>query len=122
MRPKVIVADEAISRLDPDVGAVIMYTLLDFKDRLGISTVFITHDLSAAYDPGGEITVKQHGRTVETGTSVGVLKHPSPSYTRHRLKSIPSPDPDQRWEDRSAPVEELEQAFVEAEEPSAIPR
>lgn len=121
-KPKVTVADEAISRLEVTVLAVFMYILLDFKERFGISTVFITHDLSAANDLGGEIMVMQRGRTVETRTSVGVMKHPSLPYTRHLLESIPSPDPDQRWADRSGPVEEPEQAIAAAGEPSAIPR
>ncbi len=122
LKPKVIVADEAISMLDVAVRAVIMNILLDFKERLGISTVFITHDLSAAYYLGGEIMVMQRGRTVETGTSVGVMEHPRHPYTRLLLESIPSPDPDERWEARSAPVEELEQAIAEAEEPAPVPR
>ncbi len=122
LKPKVIVADEAVSMLDVAVRAVIMNILLDFKERLGISTVFITHDLSAAYYLGGEIMVMQRGRTVETGTSVGVMENPRHPYTRLLLESIPSPDPDKRWEDRSAPVEELEQAIVEAGGAEALPR
>jgi peptide/nickel transport system ATP-binding protein len=122
LKPKVIVADEAISMLDVAVRAVIMNILLDFKERLGISTVFITHDLSAAYYLGGDIMVMQRGRTVETGTSVGVMENPRHPYTRLLLESIPSPDPDKRWEDRSAPVEELEQAIVKAGGVEAIPR
>lgn len=114
LKPKVIVADEAISMLDVAVRAVIMNILTDFKDSLGISTVFITHDLSAAYYLGGDIMVMQRGRVVETGSSVGVMDNPQHPYTRLLIESIPSPDPDERWEDRSAPVEELEQAIVQA--------
>lgn len=112
LKPKVIVADEAISMLDVAVRAVIMNIILDFKERLGISTVFITHDLSAAYYLGGDIMVMQRGRTVETGSSVDVMNHPREAYTRLLLESIPSPDPDERWEDRSRPVEELEQVIA----------
>jgi peptide/nickel transport system ATP-binding protein len=112
LKPKVIVADEAISMLDVAVRAVIMNIILDFKERLGISTVFITHDLSAAYYLGGDIMVMQRGRTVETGSAVEVMNHPREAYTRLLLESIPSPDPDERWADRSRPVEELEQAII----------
>ncbi|MGI8484117.1 MAG: dipeptide/oligopeptide/nickel ABC transporter ATP-binding protein, partial [Thermomicrobiales bacterium] len=62
LKPKVIVADEAISMLDVAVRAVIMNILMDFKENLGISTIFITHDLSAAYYLGGDIMVMQRGR------------------------------------------------------------
>ncbi len=85
---------------------------LDFKDRLGISTVFITHDLSAAYYLGGDIMVMQNGRVVETGSAVEVMNHPTEAYTKLLLESIPSPDPDERWIDRAVPVEELERAMA----------
>lgn len=114
LRPKVIVADEAISMLDVAVRAVIMNIILDFKERLGISTVFITHHLSAAHYLGGDIMVMQRGNVVETGSAVGVMERPDHPYTRLLLESIPSPDPDQRWDTRSAPVAELE-AAAEAE-------
>ena len=110
LKPKVIVADEAISMLDVAVRAVIMNILLDFKERLGISTVFITHDLSAAHYLGGDIMVMQRGEVVETGSAVDVMERPEHPYTRLLLESIPSPDPDQRWEARSAPVADLETA------------
>lgn len=97
VKPKVIVADEAISMLDVAVRAVIMNILMDFRENLGISTVFITHDLSAAYYLGGDIMVMQRGKVVETGSSVDVMNDPQDEYTRLLLASIPSPDPDQRW-------------------------
>ena len=97
VKPKVIVADEAISMLDVAVRAVIMNILMDFRENLGISTVFITHDLSAAYYLGGDIMVMQRGKVVETGTSVGVMNNPQNDYTKLLLSSIPSPDPDERW-------------------------
>ncbi len=104
LKPKVIVADEAISMLDVAVRAVIMNILLDFRERLGISTVFITHDLSAAHYLGGDIMVMKRGDVVERGTVEQVLKAPQHAYTRLLLESIPSPDPDSRW---TTTVEEL---------------
>jgi peptide/nickel transport system ATP-binding protein len=98
LRPKVIVADEAISMLDVAVRAVIMNILMDFREQHGISTIFITHDLSAAYYLGGDIMVMQRGRAVEIGTSTGVMDAPRHPYTRLLLESIPSPDPDERWD------------------------
>jgi peptide/nickel transport system ATP-binding protein len=104
VKPKVIVADEAISMLDVAVRAVIMNILMDFRENLGISTVFITHDLSAAYYLGGDIMVMQKGMVVETGTSVDVMDNPKHDYTKLLLSSIPSPDPDQRWTARDIPL------------------
>lgn len=97
LKPKVLVADEAISMLDVAVRAVIMNILLDFQEKLGISTVFITHDLSSAHYLGGDIMVMRRGAVVETGAVADALDHPSHAYTKLLLESIPSPDPDDRW-------------------------
>src|SRR5690606_9472596 len=81
IQPKVIVADEAISMLDVAVRAVIMNILLDFREQRGISTIFITHDLSAAHYLGGDIMVMKRGVVVETGTVDDVLQDPQHAYT-----------------------------------------
>ncbi len=106
LKPRVIVADEAISMLDVAVRAVIMNILLDFRERLDISTIFITHDLSAAYYLGGDIMVMQQGRAVELGASTDVMSEPRHPYTRLLVDSIPSPDPDLRWEGSVIPASE----------------
>lgn len=110
LKPKVIVADEAISMLDVAVRATIMNILLDFRDQLGISTIFITHDLSSAHYLGGDIMVMRRGVVVETGTVDEVLKHPRHDYTKLLLESIPSPDPDARWDATSDDLAKLEEA------------
>ncbi|MBA2277564.1 MAG: ABC transporter ATP-binding protein [Chloroflexia bacterium] len=110
LKPKVIVADEAISMLDVAVRAVIMNILIDFKDNLGISTVFITHDLSAAYYLGGDIMVMHRGRVVETGDSMTVMQAPKHPYTRLLLQSIPSPDPDERWANATIAASEQDES------------
>lgn len=108
MKPRVIVADEAISMLDVAVRAVIMNILLDFREQQGISTVFITHDLSAAWYLGGDIMVMRKGQVVETGDVEQVLRHPEHPYTQLLLDSIPSPDPDQRWTADTSEIARLE--------------
>ena len=97
LRPKVIIADEPISMLDVAVRAVFMNILLDFKERYGMSTLFITHDLSTAYYLGGDIMVMARGRVVEEGPAETVMARPAHPYTQLLLQSIPSPDPDRRW-------------------------
>lgn len=115
MKPRVIVADEAISMLDVAVRAVIMNILLDFQEELGISTIFITHDLSAAWYLGGDIMVMRKGQVVETGQVNDVLRHPEHPYTQLLLDSIPSPDPDQRWDADTAEIARLEEEAGVAE-------
>lgn len=96
LRPKVIIADEPISMLDVAVRAIFMNILLDFKEKYGMSTLFITHDLSSAYYLGGDIMVMARGRVVEEGPAETVMKQPAHPYTQLLLRSIPSPDPDDR--------------------------
>ena len=115
MKPKVIVADEAVSMLDVAVRAVIMNILMDFRDEKGMSTVFITHDLSAAHYLGGDIMVMRKGQVVETGRVDDVLTAPKHAYTQLLLDSIPSPDPDQRWTTDTEAIAELERAAGVAE-------
>jgi peptide/nickel transport system ATP-binding protein len=115
MKPKVIVADEAISMLDVAVRAVIMNILLDFKEQKGMSTIFITHDLSAAHYLGGDIMVMRRGQVVETGTVDNVLQSPQHPYTQLLIDSIPSPDPDERWESDISEIAALEQKAGVAE-------
>lgn len=103
LRPKVIVADEPVSMLDAAVRVLFLNILQDFKDNHGISTLFITHDLSTAYYLGGDILVMLRGRVVERGPVGQVLSQPAHPYTRLLLQSIPRPDPDQRWTDRLPP-------------------
>ncbi len=97
LRPKVIIADEPISMLDVAVRATLMNIFLDFKDQHGMSTIFITHDLSAAYYLGGDIMVMSRGRVVEEGPVDAVMANPVHPYTQLLLQSIPSPDPDVTW-------------------------
>lgn len=110
MRPKVIIADEAISMLDVAIRAIVMNILLDFRDNDGMSTVFITHDLSAAHYLGGDMMVMRRGEVVETGDVDDVLQNPQHAYTQLLLESLPNPDPDKRWTSTSEELTELEQA------------
>lgn len=110
MRPKVIIADEAISMLDVAIRAIVMNILLDFRDNEGISTVFITHDLSAAHYLGGNMMVMRRGEVVERGDVDDVLKNPQHAYTQLLLESLPNPDPDKRWATDLEDLARLEQA------------
>jgi peptide/nickel transport system ATP-binding protein len=117
LRPKVIIADEPISMLDAAVRTLFMNILLDFKEQYGVSTLFITHDLSTAYYLGGDILVMEHGRVIEAGPVDSVMTEPAHPYTRLLLQSVPSPDPSQRW--TNAPPAAAEQASDKL--PGAVP-
>ncbi len=109
MRPRLIVADEPVSMIDAGMRASFLNILLDFRDRHGISTLFITHDLSTAMYLGGEIIVLYQGRIMEQGATEAVMKTPLHPYAQLLISSIPTPDPRQRWEEdlSAAPLAEI---------------
>lgn len=100
LKPAFIIADEPVSMLDTQVRMSFLDILLDFKRDYGMSTLFITHDLSTVYYLGGDVMVLNRGKVVESGPVASVMHDPAHSYTRLLLDSVPRPDPDQRWTDR----------------------
>jgi oligopeptide/dipeptide ABC transporter ATP-binding protein len=100
LRPAFIIADEPISMLDAAVRVLFLNVLLDFKEQYGMTTLFITHDLSTAHYLGGEIMVISQGRVVERGPVSTVMDHPAHPYTQQLISSVPVPDPDRRWTER----------------------
>jgi peptide/nickel transport system ATP-binding protein len=107
VRPAFIIADEPVSMLDAQVRKLFLNILLDFQRDHGMTTLFITHDLSTVYYLGGDVMVITKGVIVERGPVSTVMHEPSHPYTRLLLDSIPQPDPDLRWTDRIK-VDELE--------------
>lgn len=97
MKPRLIIADEPISMIDAALRALFLNILLDFRSQLGISCIFITHNLATAYYLGGEIMVMCRGRVIENGSMDDVIKHPSHPYTQLLIDSVPSQNPRNRW-------------------------
>jgi peptide/nickel transport system ATP-binding protein len=102
LRPKIIVADEPVSMIDVAVRTLFLNILIDFRDKYGISCLFITHNLSTAHYLGGQIMVLCFGRVVESGNIDAVIKNPSHPYTQQLLSSVPSNDPENRWTSKMA--------------------
>ena len=100
LRPAFVIADEPVSMLDAQIRKTFLDILLNFRRDHGMTTLFITHDLSTVYYLGGEVMVINKGTIVERGTVDQVMHEPSHPYTRLLLDSIPQPDPDQRWTNR----------------------
>ncbi|MGI8915945.1 MAG: ABC transporter ATP-binding protein [Chloroflexota bacterium] len=112
-RPSFIFADEPVSMLDAAVRVLCLNVLLDFKQKYGMTTLFITHDLSTAYYVGGEALVISKGQIVERGAVDDVLVHPTHPHTQMLLSSLPAPDPDARWHDKLNDTEIAQRAAAE---------
>ena len=91
--PSVLVADEPISMLDMSVRAKILQLMLDLKDELGLTYVYITHDLASAKYFCDRIAIMYLGRIVEIGPTEEIFANPRHPYTKALLRAIPDPDP-----------------------------
>ena len=89
LRPEVLVADEAVSALDVSVQAQVLQLLAGLRQRLGLSIVFITHDLRVAAQICDLVAVMKDGEVVEQGLAGDVFGRPQHPYTRALLDSIP---------------------------------
>ena len=90
LKPDAIIADEPTSALDVSVRAQILNLLMDLKKDLGLSMVFISHDIQTVRYISDEIIVMNAGQAVERGTAKEVFEHPKDDYTRLLLGAAPS--------------------------------
>ena len=87
--PELLICDEAVSALDLSVRAQILELLEDLKRKLGLSLLFITHDLGVVQHIADRVVVMNRGKIIEEGPCGQVLKAPREEYTRYLLASVP---------------------------------
>ena len=92
MNPKVIVCDEPVSALDVSIQAQVLNLMMDLQQELGLSYVFISHDLSVVEHIADEVMVMYLGRCVEKGTKDQIFNNPRHPYTQALLSAIPLPN------------------------------
>jgi peptide/nickel transport system ATP-binding protein len=91
LHPKLVILDEPTAALDVSVQAVVLNLLQDLKQRMGMSYLFVSHDLNVVRLLCDRVIVMRSGRIVEEGTSERVLGDPQDAYTRELLTAIPHP-------------------------------
>jgi len=97
LNPQVIIADEPVSMVDASLRATILEALRHLNRDLGISILYITHDLATAYHICDNIVVLYQGSVAEVGDVDSIILDPKHPYTRLLVGSIPWPDPNRRW-------------------------
>ena len=98
LNPKFIVCDEPVSALDVSIQAQVLNLMQDLQQQLGLTYMFITHDLSVVKHLSSSIVVMYLGQMVEQGTPEQLFNDPRHPYTKALLSAIPIPDPEKKME------------------------
>ncbi|OZI78322.1 glutathione ABC transporter ATP-binding protein GsiA [Bordetella genomosp. 2] len=107
LNPKVIVADESVSALDVSIQAQIVNLLLDLQRELGVSLLFISHDMAVVERVSHRVAVMYLGQIVEIGPRRAIFENPQHPYTRKLMDAVPIADPQRRHRKRSLLVDEI---------------
>ena len=112
MKPKLIVADEPVSMVDASLRATILGSLRELTDKMGISIIYITHDLATAYQVSDNILVMYRACIAEAGDVESVVKRPQHPYTKLLVSSIPKVSTTRDWlaDENDQPVAALPSA------------
>ena len=100
LNPKLIVADEAVSALDVSVQAQVVNLMMELQAELGLSFLFISHDMAVVERVSHRVGVMYLGRIVEIGSRQAVFENPQHAYTKALMKAVPIADPSKRKSER----------------------
>lgn len=107
LQPELLIADEAVSALDVSIQAQVVNLMMDLQAELGLSCLFISHDLAVVERIAHRVAVMYLGQIVELGSRRAVFENPTHSYTQRLLDAVPVADPRQRRTDRSVRTDEI---------------
>lgn len=89
LKPKILLADEPTSMIDACSRATILDMLMQLRNEIGMTIVFITHDIGLAYCVSDVVYIMEHGKFVESGCADEVILHPKETYTRRLISDVP---------------------------------
>jgi peptide/nickel transport system ATP-binding protein len=89
LKPKILVADEPTSMIDACSRATILDYLMQLRNEIGMTVIFITHDIGLAYYVSDTVYIMEHGRFVESGSADRVILHPQAPYTKRLINDVP---------------------------------
>ncbi|MDE4175406.1 ABC transporter ATP-binding protein [Phaeobacter sp. PT47_59] len=107
LEPKLIIADESVSALDVSVKAQVVDLLMELQQDLGISYLFISHDMAVVERISHRVAVMYLGEIVEIGPRQSILNNPAHGYTRRLLSAVPVADPSRRHKPHKVSDDEL---------------
>ncbi len=110
--PELVVADEPVSALDMSVRAKVLELMMDLKDELGLTYLYITHDLASGRFVCDRLAILYLGQMVEWGAAHDLYDDPQHPYTTSLLGAIPLPDPSRKGRDRQLPHGEIPDALT----------
>jgi peptide/nickel transport system ATP-binding protein len=110
--PELVVADEPVAALDMSVRAKVLELMMELQDELGLTYLYITHDLASGRFVCDRLAIMYLGEMVEWGDAHSLYDDPQHPYTRSLLNAIPLPDPSRRGRDRQLPHGEIPDALV----------
>jgi peptide/nickel transport system ATP-binding protein len=89
LKPKILLADEPTSMIDACSRATILDMLMQLRNDIGMTVIFITHDIGLAYYVSDSVFIMEHGKFVESGSADAVILHPKEAYTQRLISDVP---------------------------------
>jgi peptide/nickel transport system ATP-binding protein len=89
LKPKILIADEPTSMIDACSRATILDFLMQLRNEIGMTVIFITHDIGLAYYVSDSVYIMEHGKIVESGSADEVILHPKQPYTQRLICDVP---------------------------------